>query len=70
MIENRSSHKLSLSRVGQNVLISKETEITDTEFPLQRGAKPSKYFQTKKKPPKKHNIEKMVGKDLMDLIDL
>ena len=37
MIENRSSHKLPLSRVGQNVLISKEIEITDTEFPLQRG---------------------------------
>ena len=64
MIEN----KLALSRVGQNVLISKETEITDTEFPLQRGAKPSKYFQ--KKDTQKHNIEKMVGKDLMDLIDL
>ena len=54
MIENRSSHKLPLSRVGQNVLISKETEITDTEFPLQRGAKPSKYFP----PPKKNKHPK------------
>ena len=68
MIENRSSHKLPLSRVGQNVLISKETEITDTEFPLQRSAKPSKYFKkkTKKKTPKNITLKKMVGKDLMD----